>query len=74
VALTYLCGLRNISAGAVIDSEYFPGQVMFPVVIGTLFQQVVALLFGSVLRRSKTKGRAEHEAPRVQPSARHSVR
>ncbi|QOY59783.1 bile acid:sodium symporter family protein [Thermophilibacter immobilis] len=74
VALTYLCGLRNISAGAVIAGEYFPGEVMFPVVIGTLFQQVVASLFGFALRCSKTKGRAEHEAPRVQPSARHSVR
>ncbi|HBO61757.1 MAG TPA: bile acid:sodium symporter family protein [Olsenella sp.] len=51
VTMTYLCGMRNISAGAVIAGEYFPGEVMFPVVIGTLFQQVLAAAFGSLLRR-----------------------
>ncbi len=51
VSMTYLVGMRNISAGAVIAAEYFPGEVMFPVVIGTLFQQVIAASFGSVLRR-----------------------
>ena len=49
--MTYLCGMRNIPAGAVIAGEYFPGEVMFPVVIGTLFQQVLAAAFGSLLRR-----------------------
>lgn len=49
--MTYLVGMRNISAGAVIAGEYFPGEVMFPVVIGTLFQQVLAAGFGSALRR-----------------------
>lgn len=51
VSMTYLVGMRNISAGAVIAAEYFPGEVMFPVVIGTLFQQVIAASFGTVLRR-----------------------
>lgn len=51
VTMTYLCGMRNISAGAVIAGEYFPGEVMFPVVIGTLFQQVLAATYGSLLRR-----------------------
>lgn len=51
VSMTYLCGMRNISAGAVLAGEYFPGEAMFPVVIGTLFQQVLAAGFGSVLRR-----------------------
>ncbi|MBM6775005.1 bile acid:sodium symporter family protein [Olsenella profusa] len=51
VTMTYLCGMRNISAGAVIAGEYFPGEVMFPVVIGTLFQQVLAATYGSVLQR-----------------------
>ena len=56
VSVTYLVGMRNISAGAVIAGEYFPGEVMFPVVIGTLFQQVLAAAFGSVLRRSRERG------------------
>ena len=51
VSMTYLVGMRNISAGAVIAGEYFPGEVMFPVVIGTLFQQVLAAGFGTALRR-----------------------
>ena len=58
VSMTYLVGMRNISAGAVIAGEYFPGEVMFPVVIGTLFQQVLASLFGSLLRRLRRAGRA----------------
>ena len=61
VSMTYLVGMRNISAGAVIAGEYFPGEVMFPVVIGTLFQQVLAALFGSLLRRLRAgcaRGRA----------------
>lgn len=56
VSMTYLVGMRNISAGAVIAGEYFPGEVMFPVVIGTLFQQVLAASFGSVLRHVRTGG------------------
>ena len=51
VSMTYLCGMRNISAGAVLAGEYFPGEAMFPVVIGTLFQQVLAACAGSLLRR-----------------------
>ena len=55
VSMTYLVGMRNISAGAVIAGEYFPGEAMFPVVIGTLFQQVLAASFGSLLRRARRR-------------------
>ena len=55
VSMTYLVGMRNISAGAVIAGEYFPGEVMFPVVIGTLFQQVLAACFGNLLRRTRRR-------------------
>lgn len=58
VSMTYLVGMRNISAGAVIAGEYFPGEVMFPVVIGTLFQQVLAAGFGTALRRLGRAGGA----------------
>jgi predicted Na+-dependent transporter len=51
VSMTYLCGMRNISAGAVIAASYFPGEAMFPVVMGTLFQQVLAALFSEVTKR-----------------------
>ena len=59
--MTYLVGMRNISAGAVIAGEYFPGEVMFPVVIGTLFQQVLAALYGSLLRRMRACGGASEK-------------
>ncbi|WP_390883567.1 bile acid:sodium symporter family protein [Heyndrickxia oleronia] len=49
VAITFLGGMRNISAGAVIAVTYFPASVATPVIIGMLFQQVLASLFGSVL-------------------------
>lgn len=49
VSMVYGTGMRNISTGAVIAAEYFPGEVMFPVMIGTLFQQVLAALYGKLL-------------------------
>ncbi len=49
ITMTFQTGMRNISAGAVIASQYFPGEVMFPVIIGTLFQQVLAACFGSFM-------------------------
>lgn len=55
VSMMYGTGMRNISAGAVIAAAYFPGEVMFPVMIGTLFQQVLAALFGKLLAQKKEK-------------------
>ena len=52
VSMIYGAGMRNISAGAVIASTYFPAEVVFPVMIGTLFQQILAALFGMLSARS----------------------
>ena len=38
-------GMRNISCGAVIAAQFFPPATMFPVMAGTLFQQVLAAAF-----------------------------
>lgn len=46
-------GLRNISAGAVLARAYFPAEVLFPVVICTLFMQMVA---AESVKRLKTVG------------------
>lgn len=54
-SMTFCCGMRNISAGAVIAAAYFPPEVMFPVMIGTLFQQLLASLFAHLLERQKQK-------------------
>lgn len=51
VAMSFSCGIRNVSAGAVLASQYFGPEVMFPAVIGTLFQQFLAALFGHIMER-----------------------
>ena len=60
VTLSFACGIRNISAGAVIAGQYFPGTpVIFPCMVGTLLQQILAGANGSLLRRleKRTAGR-----------------
>jgi len=51
ISLTFTGGMRNISAGAVIAVSYFPAAVAVPVVVGMLFQQVLASLNGHFLNR-----------------------
>lgn len=51
ISMTYNSGMRNISAGAVLAGAYFPAEVMFPVMIGTLFQQVLASLYGLLIKK-----------------------
>ena len=51
VTLTYTSGMRNISAGSVIAISYFPSAVVVVVVVGMLFQQTIASLFGTFLDR-----------------------
>lgn len=51
IALVFNGGMRNISAGAVIAITYFPAAVAVPVVIGMLFQQILASLTGAVISR-----------------------
>lgn len=53
VSITFGGGMRNITAGAVIAVQYFPAEVLFPVMIGTVFQQVLAALSGWLLLRFK---------------------
>lgn len=46
-------GMRNISAGVVLATTYFPGKVVMPVVFGMLFQQILASQFHRVLMKNK---------------------
>lgn len=59
VTLTFCSALKNISVGAVIALAYFPAATMFPVMIGTLFNQVLAATYGRLLTRAF--GQAEGE-------------
>ena len=60
--MSFECGLRNISSGAVIATRYFPGEVVFPVMCGTLFQQLLASLVG----RAMTRAVGRRDAPQGQ--------
>ncbi|GIO88699.1 hypothetical protein J25TS5_56310 [Paenibacillus faecis] len=51
VALIFNGGMRNISAGAVLAVTYFPAPVAVPVVLGMVFQQMMASFVGLVLGR-----------------------
>lgn len=51
IATSFSCGIRNVSAGAVLATQYFGPQVMFPAIIGTPFQQFLAALFGRIMER-----------------------
>ena len=55
VTLTFSGGMRNISAGSVIAISYFPSAVVFPVVVGMLFQQIIASIFATILDKHREK-------------------
>ena len=48
----FIGGMRNISVGTVIATTYFPAKVVMPVVLGMLFQQILASTFSKYLMRS----------------------
>lgn len=56
VSMTYQTGMRNISSGAQLAAAWFPPETAFPVVIGTLFQQMLASAFGVALERALGPG------------------
>lgn len=62
VTMGFDCGLRNISSGAVIATQYFPGEAVFPVMCGTIFQQLLAATFGRVMTCLTERERAEQAA------------
>ena len=51
IAMMFSGGMRNISAGAVLAISYFPPAVAVPVVLGMLFQQTLASLYGFAIDR-----------------------
>ncbi|WP_110928897.1 bile acid:sodium symporter family protein [Bacillus massiliglaciei] len=51
ITITFTGGMRNISAGSVIAVSYFPSAVAVPVILGMLFQQILASVFGYLLDR-----------------------
>jgi bile acid:Na+ symporter, BASS family len=60
ISLTYCGGMRNISAGAVMAISYFPSQVVIPVVVAMLFQQLLASLYGTFLSKFLIRKNVNH--------------
>jgi len=60
-------GMRNTSAGAVLASQYFPPEVIFPVAFTPLFLQVSAATVTRILLRTKP-GRAWQAAQQANTS------
>ena len=71
--MCFTCGMRNISSGAVIATQYFPGEVVFPVMCGTLFQQVLASLIGHFFERLTGEERAAQRPAAMQWRAKPSA-
>lgn len=46
VAVLFCAGMRNIGVGSALAVVYFPPAVALPVVVGTLFQQLLASFMG----------------------------
>lgn len=59
VTMSFDCGLRNISSGATLAAQYFPGEAVYPVMCGTVFQQVLAAAFGHIIERICAEDTAE---------------
>ncbi|GMA62872.1 bile acid:sodium symporter family protein [Alicyclobacillus fastidiosus] len=51
VSMTFNGGMRNNNAGAVMAVTYFPSPVALPVILVMLFQQTLASIYGSLLKR-----------------------
>ncbi len=52
ISLFFNSGMRNIGVGATIAILYFPPPVSVPVVLGMLFQQMLASVYGKALYTS----------------------
>lgn len=68
VTLMFGCGMRNITAGAVVAAQYFAPATVFPVIAGTLFQQALASVFGPVANRLLGRGGRRRSSNRPRAS------
>ena len=64
----FTCGMRNISSGAVIATQYFPGEVVSPSCAARCFSKVLASIIGHLFEcltgEERTKQRKRVEAGR----------
>ncbi|AOM81861.1 bile acid:sodium symporter family protein [Salisediminibacterium beveridgei] len=55
-AVFFSSGMRNIGAGSGLAAIFFPPAVVLPVIVGTLFQQILAAQMSRVLQKRKQPG------------------
>ena len=68
LTMVFCIGMRNISSGAVIATQFFPGSAIIPVMMGTLFQQVLAATSGAIVQHL-TGDERERQRKRVRRAA-----
>lgn len=49
LTMCFCCGMRNISAGAVLAAQYFPPEVLFPVAFSPIFLQLTTSVIAKIL-------------------------
>ena len=54
LTLCFCTGMRNISAGAVLATEYFPPEVLFPVAFSPIFLQLTTSVVAKLLQKIPT--------------------
>ena len=59
--MCFCAGMRNISAGAVLASQYFPVEVLFPVAFSPVFLQLTTSVVAKILQ-SIPSAKTEHQS------------
>lgn len=72
ISMTLNGGMRNISAGAVLAIAYFPPAVSMPVIVGMLFQQMLAALYTFLLRKVYGEPQSADNARQMRTSKHHT--
>lgn len=70
ISLIFTGGMRNISTGVVIAVTYFSPKVAIPVVIGILFQQIIAAVNGYFIGYQRNQNKAFENETILHPEGR----
>lgn len=68
ISMTYNVGMRNISAGITIATQYFSHEASIPVVLAMLFQQPIATVVSWLYKRRQHVTSTAHQSPGLSDS------
>lgn len=60
-AVFFSSGMRNIGAGSGLAAIFFPPAVVLPVIVGTLFQQILAAQMSRILQKRRQAAQTQKE-------------